>query len=957
MKKRTLPLLGMAALLTQFTQAQTSPAAASVAADAPVAPPPGVVPAAPGQPGMPAMPTDPSGYDFPPLAKVLEGYQPVISTSDGQPGFYNLWRREKDQGLLAQLPKNFAQQKHFFALTVASGEAYAGLQSGEVYAYWAQYGNKLALIEPNLKIRSTGDDPSKASVKRLFTDRVLLEVPILTIPQNQGPVIDLDALLIGQAERFFGPQVAGIRKDLLKIKTAKTFPENIEIGLEVPVEDGKLRTLHYSISLMKETSGYQPRVADTRVGFFTTSYTDFGKFTPDEARTRYINRWFLEKADPSLKLSPPKVPIKFYIEHSTPVRYRRWVKDGLLIWNKAFERIGIVNAIEVEDQDAATNKNMDKDPEDVRYNFIRWLNNGVGTAIGPSRTNPLTGQILDADIVLTDGWIRHWWAQYNEFIPQVAIEGMSPETLEWMWQNPQWDPRVRLAPPEERSKILSARAAGAMPALGGHPIAQGLGETSTSTQSSPALIGKNEYEGLMGRFSQKMGLCMAPNCKTSGLAMMEMELAISGPESVGLAAGDQQLDGIPEAFIGPLLIDLVAHEVGHTLGLRHNFKASSVYTYEQINSADFKGKKPFTGSVMDYIPINIVAGNDPAKKGDFGMISVGPYDDWAIEYGYTLEKDLKPILARVAEPELTYATDEDSIGPDPLARRYDFAKDPLPFAENQIALVKEHRAKILDKFVKDGDSWSRARRGYQMTLRTQTQALSMMSSWLGGTFVNRDKKGDKNGRNPVEPVPVDMQRKALAFCLANSFRDEAYGLTPDLLAHMTVDKWYENEMEVLESPSWPVHDQILGLQASVLSSVMNPVTLGRVLDNEMRIAADQDAVTLPEVLETVRKAAWEDLDAFQDAGQYSPRKPFLSSLRRNLQREHIERLIDLATTTRATSASQKPISDLASGQLAELKAKIEGLAGKPNLDAYSKAHLREAVTRISKALDARYLLK
>lgn len=97
---------------------------------------------------------------------------------------------------------------------------------------------------------------------------------------------------------------------------------------------------------------------------------------------------------------------------------------------------------------------------------------------------------------------------------------------------------------------------------------------------------------------------------------MEMALAVQGLDANNIAADDQALDGIPESFIGPLIIDLVAHG-GHTLGLRHNFKASSIYNYGQINSDELKGKKPFAGSVMDYIPVNIVASNDPGEKGQF----------------------------------------------------------------------------------------------------------------------------------------------------------------------------------------------------------------------------------------------------------------------------------------------------------------------------------------------------
>lgn len=874
----------------------------------------------------------------------------MVSTSDGSAGFYKLWRRDKDQQLLAELPKDFANQKHYIALTVASGESYAGLQSGEIYGYWRRYDKKLAFIEPNLNIRSTGDDASKNSIKRLFTDRVLFEVPIMTMKREGGPIIDMDALIVGQAEKFFGARTRGLNKSLYKLKTVKTFPHNVELGVEVPVGDGQLRTFHYSISLIPDKTGYEPRVADARIGYFTTGYTDFGKFKPTEVRTRYINRWFLEKADKDLKLSPPKNPIIFYVEHTTPIRYRRWVQEGLLAWNKAFEKVGLINTVEVRFQDAVTGEHMEKDPEDVRYNFVRWLSNGVGTAIGPSRVHPLTGQILDADIILTDGWIRHWWQQYNEVIPQTALEGMSPEGMQWLWQNPQWDPRIRLAPPAKRAELLAERASQPAPPFGGHPMAEAAHETD-------GFIGAtNEFEGLMGRLRQKNGLCMAPNCKTMGLAQMEMCLEIAGPEALGVDANEQTLDGIPESFIGPLLIDLVAHEAGHTLGLRHNFKASSIYTYEQINSPEFKGKKPFAGSVMDYIPVNIVAGKDAARRGDFGMTSVGPYDEWAIEYGYTFEKDLNPILQRVAEPELAYATDEDTFGADPTATRYDFAKDPISYAENQMELVREHRAQLLDKFVKNGDSWDRARRGYQLTLMVQSRSLGMMSNWIGGALINRQKKGDKDAIAPFTPVSAEEQRKALTFCIANSFKDEAFGLTPEILAHLATDKWYDSDRSLLSmgDGAWPVHDQILGIQATVLTDLMNPVTLGRVYDNEVRIAADQDYITLPEILDAIRNAVWTELDAWQDGPQFTPRKPWLSSYRRNLQREHLDRLIDLATNASLSSSNPvyKPIVDLATTQLGEIKAKIDALKDKTTLDAYSKSHLAQASIRIDKALNA-----
>ena len=414
---------------------------------------------------------------------------------------------------------------------------------------------------------------------------------------------------------------------------------------------------------------------------------------------------------------------------------------------------------------------------------------------------------------------------------------------------------------------------------------------------------------------------------------------------------------MPDWFVGPLLADLVAHEVGHTLGLRHNFRASALHTLEEINSEELKGKKTFAASVMDYLPINFrfEAGE---VQGDYAMIDIGPYDYWAIEYGYTFDdKALPGILKRCTEPELQYATDEDTSGPDPLARRYDFAKDPHDYASEQMRLVKLYRSRILEKFVEDGESWAKARRGYELTLSIQTRAASMMANWIGGAFVNRDKKGDPNNRPPVEVVPAEQQRAALKFVIDNTFDDKAYGLTPELLARMTTDNWIDGQSHfgVSGEPTWPIHDRILGMQSSALTWLMNPTTLRRVYDNEFRLSADSDTLTLPELLTTVSESVWTEIESDCPENRNN-RKPMISSLRRNLQREHTQRLIDLILDSNTSTAASKPIGNLARMELRELSNKIEFRINKcgAKMDAYSIAHLTETKERVEQALKAEY---
>jgi len=239
----------------------------------------------------------------------------------------------------------------------------------------------------------------------------------------------------------------------------------------------------------------------------------------------------------------------------------------------------------------------------------------------------------------------------------------------------------------------------------------------------------------------------------------------------------------------------------------------------------------------------------------------------------------------------------------------------------------------------------------------QTRAISMMANWVGGAFVNRDKKGDPSGRMPVEVVPAEQQRQALRFVVDNAFNDDVFGLTPELVTAMGRDKWLDDIRNFFQESTWPIHDRVIGIQSSALTMLMNPTTLKWVYDNELRIPEGEDALTLPELLTTVSAAVWGELS--QEAqGEYSARKPLISSLRRNLQREHLQRLIDLTLPGNGNSAASRAISMLSAAQLQNVLKNISAAqsAAADRHDDYTTAHLAQTRKRIEKALDADYIL-
>ncbi|MEH2443994.1 zinc-dependent metalloprotease [Nostoc sp.] len=857
----------------------------------------------------------------------LEVFDEVVKNTQKSGGLFTLYRNKEKNKIYLEIKPEQLNKNYLATATLESGIGERGIYSGmplqDFLFYFQRVDDKLNFVIRNVNFRTREGDPQVRSLARSFSDSVLYSIAIKSIhPQRKTILIDLGDLLLTD---LGGLSVSlGVPKttDQSYFGTAKAFPQNLEIEsilnfsggpgheTEVPgfasLPDNRGFTLrvHYSLSQLPDKD-YRPRLADDRIGYFITAYQDLSKDDRGDSFVRYINRWDLEKQDPKAVISRPKKPIVFWIDNAVPLEYRDAMKEGILMWNKAFLKAGFKDAIEVRQMpDDAT-----WDPADIRYNTVRWINTVDGYfAMGPSRVNPLTGEILDADILVDASFIRALKNEYRKIVQPNQAQNQT--TLSALMQN-----RLLCA------NGLDAKNNGVPEQMEGQ---QGL---------------LNSLSKMAGEYDLCYGMEAANQFALGSLAMSLLPDTMATPDQV-------------KEYINQYLRLIIAHEVGHTLGLRHNFRGSTLLAPQEMNNTEITKNKGLTTSVMDYIPPNIAP--QGTKQGDYFPSMVGPYDEWAIKYGYIPIKTStpiaeKPILEEIAaqsyKPELSYSTDEDVYDLDPTADAWDNSSNVLLYSQWQLNNSRVMWQRLDKRYPLAGDSYSDVSERFSTVLGNYFQQIYYTTKYIGGQSFYRIHpseipSGVSQHRLPFEPVPVEEQRQALETLQKYVFAEDALSFSPELLNKLAPSRWrHWGSSPRVGRLDFPIHDLVLLMQGSVLRDLLSGDRLSRLKDIELK-TKPENALTLPELFDTLQSGIWTEV--IKPKGK--PMK--ISSLRRGLQRQYLDILTAMVLRKESVPEDARTLAWY------KLKQLDEQLKGVNSEDEYTKAHLLETRDRIEKVLNA-----
>lgn len=602
-----------------------------------------------------------------------------------------------------------------------------------------------------------------------------------TLTQLVNP---LDGTSIGDSEFVLGTldnSSSGVistmsTTDEITATVRYTFENRVRTESMETFADSRQTTILVQHSFIRPpATGYLPRLADSRVGYFVERKTNLAEVGPNSERD-YIRRWDLRKKVPGDALSEPEQPIVFWLDNAIPSEFHDAVRRGALAWNIAFEQAGFEDAIKVLDQPA----NADWGFEDLSTNLIQWQltpESWFGNGLSQVISDPRTGQIIAADVTL----------DHRRIIQFAKFAGFFFHT----------------AQPDDASRLARK---------------------------------------------------------------------------------------LTEQFVQ----ELTLHEVGHALGLTHNFRGSQAYSVEQLNDPSFTQERGISGSAMDLLPTNFQRAADEEQQ--FHQLGPGAYDSWAIEYGYAkslpdADKEkarVSKLLARSTEPGMAYGNDSEVMwtagtGIDPTIVAWDNSTDALRYAETRIQEIDAALESLPKLTASQGADSIDIVDAWQHLLWLRQSQIDVVAGFIGGIY--KQQLVDEVGSFIPELVPVERatQERAVQILIDRMFDVDATPQTPQLLSRLVVRSRDFDLSNRTEDPK--VHEAVLENQEKVLDRILSPEVFNRLVDTSL-YGGSYDA---DDLLDALTRAIFTPSQTERE-----------SAARENLQYSYVQSLCDIVTGGRSS---------------------------------------------------------
>ena len=718
----------------------------------------------------------PQNQEQPSKSKKSETIENKVKGCDTISGLFTLYRDTSSGELYMQIsPDQLGKEFIHFTYTengvLEAGHHRGAYRGSRIFKIVKNY-ESLEFIQQNTSFYFDPNNNVSKSASANISDAILAHEKIVAKDKAGNLLISADELFLseqlhqvvagGRPGRGF--ELGRLAKGKTQYEKIKNYPANLDIVVKYVYDNASPKggatsavTDPRSVSILLQHSfmevpnnDFKPRFDDYRIGYFSENVNDM----TSQGFTNYrdlIHRWDLRKKDPDAIKSEPVKPIVWWIENTTPKELRATIKHAAIQWNKAFEPLGFINAVQIYEQP----DDADWDAGDIRYNVLRWTSspNPPFGGYGPSFVNPRTGEILGADIML----------EYIFLTNRVKAQ-----------------------------QIYDVEGQG--------------------------------FERHINHEGCDAGLYLHHQIQASQGIMNLQD------------ADTIEMSRLLEESIHYLIL----HEMGHTMGLMHNMKASQIRSVEELNNPEITYKQGLIGSVMDYPAINIPS-YGVKNKVQYCQVEPGPYDLWAIEYGYSIplanqqeeEARLKNILSRSVQPDLTFGNDADDMrspgkGLDPRVMINDLSGEAVKFSMEKMDLIRSLMPKLLVKYGNSQNSYQPMVSVMNTLMSGYATHAGIISRYIGGVKVERFTPGQVQGKSPYTAYSLAEQKEAMEALNKYIFAPNAFEISGEIAQHLQQQRRGFNFFSSTEEPK--IHRQIEGIQNSVMAHLLSPAVLNRMTD-------------------------------------------------------------------------------------------------------------------------------